>query len=51
MIESEDSVFNTLLNSMAGAINFIPSTGCDLPAETPIANVAEFVKTVKEWRK
>jgi len=42
---------NALLDSMARVENFIPSTGCDLPAETPIANVTEFVKTVKEWKK
>jgi MtaA/CmuA family methyltransferase len=38
-----------LLDAMAGFGNFIASTGCDLPAETPIANIAEFVETVKGY--
>lgn len=38
-----------LLKAMAPFQNFIPSTGCDLPAETPIENVAEFVRVVKSW--
>jgi MtaA/CmuA family methyltransferase len=38
-----------LLDAMAGYENFIASTGCDLPAETPIANIAEFVETVKGY--
>jgi len=39
-----------LLDSMSEFENFIPSTGCDLPAETPIENVEEFVRTVKTWK-
>ncbi len=39
-----------LLDSMRGVANFIASTGCDLPAETPIENIAEFCRTVKSWR-
>ena len=39
-----------LLDSMRSAANFIASTGCDLPAETPIENIAEFCRTVKSWR-
>ena len=38
----------SLMDSMAGHENFIVSTGCDLPAEVPIENVAEFVRAVKE---
>jgi len=36
-----------LLETMAGYENFILSTGCDLPAETPIANIAELVRACK----
>jgi len=37
-----------LMNKMSGYKNFIVSTGCDLPAETPLENIAAFVQTVKE---
>lgn len=37
-----------LMEAMAPHDNFIVSTGCDLPAETPVENVAEFVRTVIE---
>ena len=36
-----------LLTAMRDYDNFIPSTGCDLPSDTPIANIVEFVETVK----
>ena len=39
-----------LLNAMAGHENFILSTGCDLPAETPLENIAELVRATKAWR-
>ena len=39
-----------LLESLRGVPNFIASTGCDLPAETPIENIAEFCRTVRDWR-
>lgn len=39
-----------LLESMRKVPNFIVSTGCDLPAETPIENITEMVRTVKSWK-
>lgn len=33
-----------LLNKMRGHQNFILSTGCDLPPETPLDNIAAFIK-------
>lgn len=39
-----------MLKSMRGYDNFIPSTGCDLPAATPMENICAFVDTVHEWR-
>ena len=36
-----------LMEMMAGHKNFIVSTGCDVPAETPLENIAELVRTVK----
>lgn len=39
-----------LLDSMRGYDNFVPATGCDLPAGTPLANIGAFVDTVKTYR-
>jgi uroporphyrinogen decarboxylase len=36
-----------LMERMANYKNFIVSTGCDVPAETPIENIAELVRTVR----
>jgi len=37
-----------LMEQMARYRNFIVSTGCDLPAETPIENIVAFVQAVRE---
>lgn len=38
-----------LLEAMDPYDNFIMSTGCDLPANTPIENIVEMVQTVKAY--
>ncbi len=38
----------TLIESMAGVQNFIVSTGCDIPPETPIANIHAFMEAGRE---
>jgi uroporphyrinogen decarboxylase len=38
-----------LLAAMSPYRNFMMSTGCDLPAETPLENIVEFVKTTKNF--
>jgi len=38
-----------LLSEMEGFPNFILSTGCDLPQETPIANIAAFMEAGREY--
>jgi uroporphyrinogen-III decarboxylase len=38
-----------LMDAMREFPNFLVSTGCDLPAETPIANIAAMVETVKAY--
>ena len=38
---------DTLLNAMAPYPNFILSTGCDLPAETPLENIAALINAGK----
>jgi uroporphyrinogen decarboxylase len=38
-----------LMDAMADRPNFIVSTGCDLPAETPTENIVELVQTAKAW--
>ena len=39
-----------LLEAMAPYPNFIMSTGCDLPAETPIENILELNETTKSFK-
>jgi uroporphyrinogen decarboxylase len=40
-----------LMESMRKFDNFIVSTGCDLPPETPIENILEFVETAKAFQR
>jgi uroporphyrinogen-III decarboxylase len=40
-----------LMEQMRPFENFIVSTGCDLPQETPLENIAEFVETAKAFRR
>ena len=42
---------NALLEKMANYPNFVLSTGCDLPPETPLENVEAFVETGRAWRR
>jgi len=42
---------NTLLGEMQNQPNFILSTGCDLPQETPEANIREFMEAGRAWKK
>jgi uroporphyrinogen decarboxylase len=39
-----------LIDEMKGADNFILSTGCDLPMETPMENIEAFMKVAKKWK-
>jgi len=39
-----------LLDQMGSYPNYVLSTGCDLPQETPIENIAMFMKVGKEYR-
>jgi uroporphyrinogen decarboxylase len=39
-----------LLAKMAPYPNFVLSTGCDLPAETPIANLEAMIAAGRAWR-
>jgi uroporphyrinogen decarboxylase len=44
-------VVEGLLAEMAPYPNFILSTGCDLPQETPTANIAAFMEAGRAWRR
>ena len=46
--EIADEVW-ALLEGMSDFPNFIVSTACDLPPETPLSNVKAFMDTVKAW--
>ena len=46
-----DSEVNELLREMAPYPNFVLSTGCDLPQETPIVNIQAFMDAGRAWRK
>jgi len=39
----------SLLESMRPFRNFVLSTGCDLPAETPLDHIEQMVRTGKNW--
>jgi uroporphyrinogen decarboxylase len=41
----------TILSQMERYPNFILSTGCDLPQETPEANIREFMEAGRSWRR
>jgi uroporphyrinogen decarboxylase len=41
----------TLLERMAPHPNFILSTGCDLPAETPLENIDAFMTAGRTWTR
>jgi len=42
---------NTLLAEMEKFPNFVLSTGCDLPQETPTANIREFMEAGRAWKR
>jgi uroporphyrinogen decarboxylase len=42
---------NALLGEMRAQPNFILSTGCDLPQETPVANIREFMDAGRAWKR
>ena len=44
-------VVDDLLAGMAPFPNYILSTGCDLPQETPPANIQAFMDAGREWRR
>lgn len=48
--ESVASATRALCERMIGRPNWVPSSGCDLPARVPVANVAAFVKEARVWR-
>ena len=39
----------SLLDATAAFGNFIPSTGCDLPPETPLENMIAFSKAIRQY--
>ncbi len=46
-VEKETREF---IKSMQGVDNFMLSTGCDLPLETPMENIEAFMKVAKQWK-
>ena len=42
---------NILLREMEKQPNFILGTGCDLPQETPVANLREFMEAGRAWKR
>jgi uroporphyrinogen decarboxylase len=41
---------SSLLRSMDSYPNFVLSTGCDLPEDVPLENIAAFMQTGREYR-
>lgn len=51
--ETQEGVWNAvtaLLDAMAPYPNFILSTGCDLPVETPLENIMAFMNAGRVWQ-
>jgi len=48
--EKVESESKKLISEMSDADNFILSTGCDLPMETPLENIDAFMKVAKKWK-
>jgi uroporphyrinogen decarboxylase len=42
---------NALLREMESFPNFVLSTGCDLPQETPVENIREFMEAGRAWKR
>ncbi len=42
---------NELLGQMESCANFVLSTGCDLPQETPLENIAAFMEAGRAYRR
>jgi uroporphyrinogen decarboxylase len=42
---------NALLKDMERYPNFVLSTGCDLPQETPVENIREFMEAGRAWKR
>lgn len=42
---------NALLREMERFPNFVLSTGCDLPQETPVENIREFMEVGRAWKR
>ena len=47
----DDAARAELLNATAAYPNFILSSGCDVPPETPHANIDAFYKALSEYNK
>ncbi|MFO7887580.1 MAG: uroporphyrinogen decarboxylase family protein [Eubacteriales bacterium] len=48
--EKVESETKNLISKMSDVDNFILSTGCDLPMETPMENIEAFMKIAKKWK-
>jgi uroporphyrinogen decarboxylase len=49
--EKVEKETKNLIKKMSGADNFILSTGCDLPMDTPMENIDAFMKVARNWKK
>ncbi len=48
--EKVESETTKLINKMSHSDNFILSTGCDLPMDTPMENIDAFMRVAKKWK-
>jgi uroporphyrinogen decarboxylase len=47
-VSDVERAVQTLLEAMSGVPNFILSTGCDLPPETPLENIEAFMRIARQ---
>ncbi|MBN1574927.1 MAG: uroporphyrinogen decarboxylase family protein [Chitinispirillaceae bacterium] len=50
-VEKVQGEVSALLDAVGEKPNFMLSTGCDLPLETPHENIAAFMRTAREYRR
>jgi uroporphyrinogen decarboxylase len=48
--EKVEKETKNLIKKMSSSDNFILSTGCDLPLDTPMENIDAFMKVAKNWK-
>lgn len=49
--ENVEAAAQKLINDMSDTDNYILSTGCDLPLDTPMENIEAFMRVARKWKE